>query len=779
VTNLIKNHDYTGAAEQVGPNRLRPERFGSEYTQREKMAIGDEGQFYSGTPEEKIWDCDHLDPDVRTEMGLDGVEKAWYIFGNHVCWHGLLNQVVELEMGRYTLTIPVYPDVYEYDNGKIPPDLHLDSEWDRAMRIQLYLGNSRSGWVDEASVDGWYLNDHVLSFTFPAREAGLYKAGLEVWAPWPIKNTGLVLGPWSLERVGAVAPEPKNYNPPREEYQDHVSVLMSQPMKDDRRWGEAAGIVTADWAGDFGYSADRAMEGRIGTVYAVNPEDWASEDDDLYQFADREYPGTEIIPIEAATPYEMAVKLCPKLTEDIALAQQDSRWRELSFGEQPSEPGEMGRYGCFLTGLAIILRKVYGADVTPPVLDKLLVMAGAAYWDDNLLDWKAAVGLFPELESPIKDNSVYTAGDLSRVLSDGYEIILRQASPQHFVYLESVSDTGRLTIIDTWDGERKVKNPGDYQGIRAARVVGSVNPTPPEPQYEPTLLFAMHAQHNMEGLPEMAAQVGAVKFVEDVSSMRALDPQVFRVFRNYLTNYGIHRYVEEGDPKTYCDEHIAPYLDHYGDVMDAIEDGLNERIAPWTPDENKKMRDWALYIRDFVDSRSGGKVKTVMLNPGPGAFPLEGEGIEIFDPVFKASHEHGDYIGMHPYFPVIGEHTWLNEWYVYRFKKVDRYARSKGWFPLYLGTEFGPIGGAIDENGVPHLNAGIGWRHPDCLSGDWGRHQQLSGEVGREFIDWNERHGNRYRHLFYFTVFAWGWDEFRYYTEQFNDIAALAQALRE
>jgi len=180
----------------------------------------------------------------------------------------------------------------------------------------------------------------------------------------------------------------------------------------------------------------------------------------------------------------MATKLMPILGEDIALGQTDPRWADYDFGEHPDKPADeesIGRYGCFLTGLAIILRKVYQRDVTPPLLDKLLVAARAAYVSDNIMMWGSAVPLFPAFDDSIKDNDQRSARQLKELMSDGweiilrradgghFEIILRRADGGHFVYLEDVKGDV-LHIIDTWDGKRKEKAAGEYKGIRAAHV---------------------------------------------------------------------------------------------------------------------------------------------------------------------------------------------------------------------------------------------------------------------------------------------------------------------
>jgi hypothetical protein len=173
----------------------------------------------------------------------------------------------------------------------------------------------------------------------------------------------------------------------------------------------------------------------------------------------------------------MAVKILPELREDIALAQIDPRWADYDFGEHPDVGEEtIGRYGCFLTALAMVLRRVYQRDVTPPVLDKLLVAARSAYFSDNMMAWAGAIPLFPAFDESVKDNQPRSAQELRQLSDEGWEIILRQGDSEHFVYLEAVEgDT--LHIIDAWDGQRKQKTAADYSGIRAAHVKGR---TPPQ-----------------------------------------------------------------------------------------------------------------------------------------------------------------------------------------------------------------------------------------------------------------------------------------------------------
>jgi hypothetical protein len=245
----------------------------------------------------------------------------------------------------------------------------------------------------------------------------------------------------------------------------HNYVLLPQIEDGVERleWRAAAAIGSSDQMWAFGHSVDDAGVGLDGhQIIAVNPEKWNGA----------RRPRAPIQTVETASPWEMAVELMPILEEDIALAQTDPRWRNYDFGAHPDTPsnGEtIGGFGCFLTGLAIILRKVYQRAVTPALLDKLLVAARAGYYNDNFMTWETAVPLFPAFDDNIKDNKQRSARELKRLLRAGWEIVLRRADGGHFVYLEDI-EGNTLHTIDTWDGARKRKAATDFSGIRAAHV---------------------------------------------------------------------------------------------------------------------------------------------------------------------------------------------------------------------------------------------------------------------------------------------------------------------
>jgi len=243
------------------------------------------------------------------------------------------------------------------------------------------------------------------------------------------------------------------------------------PQSADEEWAAVVGAAASTAKMTVTQSAEDAFVGPLDrTVYAVNPQEWG-EDPTLQEWADAEMPGATMFSVVTPSPYEAAVMILPELTDDIAVAQTDFRWANDLFGE--GEESTIRRYGCFLCSLCIILRKVYNKAVTPDLLDRMLLNSRGAWFADNLLDWEAAVELFPIFDSAVKDNRHYASGELREMLDNGWKVVLRRSDGAHFVYLEWVDAAGGLRIIDTWDGQRKAWTSGQAQGIRAAHVRGT------------------------------------------------------------------------------------------------------------------------------------------------------------------------------------------------------------------------------------------------------------------------------------------------------------------
>jgi hypothetical protein len=224
-----------------------------------------------------------------------------------------------------------------------------------------------------------------------------------------------------------------------------------------------------------GHSADDAGVGPPARrITVINP---SRQGGDLRLWYAEHYPGAQYREIEGETPWEVALHLLPELQEDIAVGQDDPRWDSYDFGEEPGG-GTMGDYGGLLTGLTVLLRNIYGRRITPPHLDKLLVAARAAFIDDNVLVWDAAIGLFSAFDGSLEDDKQRSVDELAALWNDGWEIILRltedpEPEKDHFLYLERVEDDN-LHVIDTRDGERREEAAEDIIdsicGIRAAHL---------------------------------------------------------------------------------------------------------------------------------------------------------------------------------------------------------------------------------------------------------------------------------------------------------------------
>jgi hypothetical protein len=268
-------------------------------------------------------------------------------------------------------------------------------------------------------------------------------------------------------------------------------------------WFAAAAIGAHKKRRTIGYAAPDGGIGDLSdkTVVAVNPDQIGTGLDQSWY--DEYYPGTKMEVVEAATPVELVIFLQDELEGDVAVAQQDAEWRDKALGEEPQK-GTIGQYGCFLSGFTTAVRSATGLDVQPPLIDRIFVVMRTAYISGNLMDWDEIIEMVPSIfTDPIKDSKRRSAAEYAELLDQGYEVILRYADREHFVYLDSVQDD-ELHIIDTWDGQRMVVSPPDFAGVRAARKVGAENPNdPPEPV---EVLRGLHDAAGGEYMAEVGMQ---------------------------------------------------------------------------------------------------------------------------------------------------------------------------------------------------------------------------------------------------------------------------------
>lgn len=235
---------------------------------------------------------------------------------------------------------------------------------------------------------------------------------------------------------------------PRTEY-ERMYVLL--PPDVDVAWATAVILATWDeYRYTMGGSADDAGIGDLDVrrVMTVNPHKWPG---DLFEFYQRYYPGIMYNRVYARTPAELAIRLQPLLEGTIHLSQRDARWAGEDLGEVAG--GEtIGEQGCLLTCLTMALRVVYGREVTPALINRLLAEAKTPFeLDDHLVNWADAVALWPAFENSIKRNINYTRPVLQELLESGWIVILRLDGGLHFVYLLD-ADEDPLVAIDPWTG---------------------------------------------------------------------------------------------------------------------------------------------------------------------------------------------------------------------------------------------------------------------------------------------------------------------------------------
>jgi hypothetical protein len=438
---------------------------------------GSEPDYYTSLPESRLTECALLPEGERELFCIDG-DYCLKIFGGRKALHAWLFQEVSgLQVGAiYEFTVPLFVDTYLWDDGKVQPNLHPDEPRKRAARIRFTAADAdreqHSVWHDEANVADWHLNKHVLTWGFEAT-AETMTVGFEVWNPWPVHNCGWFFDGLELVKAGEPEPEQRCVCPNNPYRRIYVVRVGNAPRELRQAIAIAVDNTTGPGVDD---SAIGNYEDRH--VVVINPQDIGTGLSK--EWYDKHYPGlASYREIVSDSPWETAIKLLPPLGDkDIAQGQSWESWASEQFGEDPGA-SSIKQYGCFLTGLSIMLRNVYGRGVTPPILDDLLVAARVAYAQGNLLDWLSAVELFPVFGEAIKSQRQLDAAQLKALQDLGYEIILPLIDRSHFVYLEKV-EGGKLHIIDTWDGERKVTEWINYSGVRAA-LVGETEPDEPEP----------------------------------------------------------------------------------------------------------------------------------------------------------------------------------------------------------------------------------------------------------------------------------------------------------
>lgn len=440
---------------------------------------------------------------------------------------------------------------------------------------------------------------------------------------WAFRNNDAYWDSVSLVAVDAPA-DPVRYTPPAFDYVK-TTVLLPPLASPELRAATAIACSHPDLQSTDCQSVEDAASGPPDrTVKAVG---WGTLQDNLRRYVDDHYPGTKLTFIEGSTPTEIALQLLPPLATDVALAQTDPRWATAPFGEDPH--ASLAAYGCFVTACAIILRDVYNVDLTPPLLDQLLVNARHAFVSGNLLHWAGFCGLFGRLQDPVKHNRILPAAELRQLLDD-HAIILRRHDGGHFVVLEAVRGDV-LHVIDTYDGQRKTWSLHDYAGIRAVRVthrgLPPPDPDPPAPNppagaQGPVILFGAQEQRYGIGRDEFISRVQPpawmlIQGYEQAQRIKELSPDTLVIIRHVDDAWGQYLYADDVDAAA------RRFVDRFRGALEANAQwidyvvGLNEYIAC---NDYKALRASGPWVEAFCAEleRIGYPGRPIAFNAGVG-----------------------------------------------------------------------------------------------------------------------------------------------------------------
>jgi len=497
---------------------------------------------------------------------------------------------------------------------------------------------------------------------------------------------------------------------PREQYPRTVVLL---PPEAGQAWIRA--LATVWEAGRFtvGGSADDGGIGDLDVriVLAINSEQWG----DLAGFYQTHYPGVVLKNIHAVSPADAAIQLLPP-TETIAMSQQDPRWAADDLGEAPGG-WTIGQKGCFLTNKGMMLRRVYGTDVTPPILNQLFKDNGIPFVnDDTLANWAEAVALFHKFDDSIKADGLYSADRLRDLQDTGWEMLLRVAGGDHYVLLDYVL-AGVVHVLDPWTGTRRTWPASDISGIRAAHVRQEPIPDPVPPTPDPiNLKLGAHVLAQCAGLQEYIDAGAPMKFAGEWGSAALCHPGQIVIGRVPHTKFTAQSEYEWGFTPQQA---AVEFLDEDGHVYQdnpAIRmwEGHNEPV--WTTaDEMTWYADFEIERMKLMEELD---LRCVIGNFSSGCPPLEMW--PCFLPACKYALKHGHWLGLHEY--GAGYYWWMTGnhqldptedegdtgWTTLRYRKAYRqYLEPAGLGGLPL---------AITETGLDPL---VSPRPPDYPQGTW------------------------------------------------------------
>jgi hypothetical protein len=272
--------------------------------------------------------------DARTADRVRSGDKAWMFFTfNRRHWAGLYQQV-QVEEGqrlRFTAYAHAWSNHCGVEDGGHPGDpawsdgagyeqvawreaLNLpyntdNPQTDAKPNFSFALGIDPTGgtnpnadsviWGDAYHIYNGYVKQLEVEAVANSDTVTVF---IESQTLWAFKHNDAYIDDAELVVVAEVKPRGE----PREQY-SRVYVLL--PPTAGPEWAKA--VIDARWKSDRWTVGASADDGGIGdldyrTVIAVNPQLWPG---DLCAWYAEHYPGVAYVPVEAATPAELAEKL--------------------------------------------------------------------------------------------------------------------------------------------------------------------------------------------------------------------------------------------------------------------------------------------------------------------------------------------------------------------------------------------------------------------------------------------------------------------------------------
>jgi hypothetical protein len=517
-------------------------------------------------------------------------------------------------------------------------------------------------------------------------------------------------------------------------------------------------------------------------VYVINPEAWGGIDA-LREFASSYYPGdVNFIPIQQdVTPFRTAFALA--LTGqrlDINLSQKNPAWANEILGEGDET---IGKAGCILVCLTAAFR-MYGYDVTPTVVNRLLLESQRVFTGSYLANWTLLWEATPVDRDVVYSNVRPSLSYIRSLMSGGYEVIMPNQAYSHY-YLAIEPTVRGITVLDPSDGTVRTLTAASFGGVRAFRVMGGKRQfsvvagqpdTPDSPSAWPKIrdgrLVTAHLQSIAisQSLASYLVRARSVKTLcpEAIGHLRTLAPVVYRpYFNDYDQRQIVQKAIES--PAEAADmfmEGLRQRLVQVGmtlsDLAGCYVETLNECIGAQTPDDEFTAvvnMDCEIAVRL---ERFG--ARAVMLN-FPVGNPTEQQ-VRMILPAAKL-YERGHVLGFHTYWPVSDGVVVQSMWRdtaMRPFQVVDPILRKHGLKPIYFLGEAGAVRllpSGFDPNG--------GWRI--CYR-SWQEFKRDLATFVSQVRDWESTNGTRVLGISLFTTNDFGaWPTFVIGSAEWEDMA--------